>query len=226
MNIKHKFFLFKRKLILMMYPPIMSTRRGNYIRITRIANEGFNVKAYKTEFVYAHTERFIDVTVDEINAPVKSIDRSHYIIPGFDENLMIGCFCFFYLFNISQAEAKGNLPFRSSDKLNVAYLHESEIVWVKNVKESGKINERLIKITKESENPYTGEKSVFEDDWRRISDWVRMPLSLALQRTNKHKQTQKHIDENISQIYLVDKQINRLKSINQILFQIAEHHIK
>lgn len=105
-------------------------------------------------------------------------------------------------------------------------MHESEIVWVKNVKESGKINERLIKITKESENPYTGEKSVFEDDWRRISDWVRMPLSLALQRTNKHKQTQKHIDENISQIYLVDKQINRLKSINQILFQIAEHHIK
>lgn len=201
----------------MMYPPIMSTKIGNYVRITRIANEGLNIKAFKTEFVYAHTERFIDVTVDEIYSTAKSLDRSHYIIPGFEENLMKGCFCFFYLFDIKQAEKNGNLSHREYDKLNISYLHESEIVWVKNVKESGEIKDRLIKITRDSENPFTGEISVFEDDVRKISDFVMMPLSLALQRTNKHQK--KNIVENISQMYLMDNQVKKLLSIKQVLFK-------
>lgn len=217
MNIKLKFFLVKRKKILMMYPPVISTKRGKFIRITRIANEGYNIKAYKTEFIYAHTERFIDVTVDKIYSTVKSLDRSHYIIPGFEGNLMKGCFCFFYRFDIKQAEGNGNLSHREHDKLNISYLHESEIVWVKNVKETGKIHDRLIKITRDSENPFTGEISVFEDEVRSISDWVMMPLSLAIQRTNKHQQ--KNISENISQMYLMDNQVKKMLSIKQVLFK-------
>ncbi|MCM3358079.1 hypothetical protein [Psychrobacillus sp. MER TA 171] len=196
-----------------MYPPVISTKLGNYVRITRIANEGFNIKPYKKEGVYKHTERFIDTTIDELNDQVKNLDKSKYIIPELEENLMEGCFCFLYHFDIRQAEHNGNLSHRMFDKLNVAYLHENENVWVKNVNITGEKDNRLIKITKESKNPFTGEIPTIEDNVRKVSDWVKMPLFLAVQRTNKNKQIRKlknqRILEDISQMYLMDSQVLR-----------------
>jgi hypothetical protein len=115
----------------------------------------------------------------------------------FKNNKMEGCFCFLECFDYNQLNNGGNLPFRKNQTMHRAYLPDNEIVFVRNTK-NNKINDRF----------------VFSIEGRTLSgftyEFVKMPLSLAVQRLEQHISSKNTPDEEISEIYITNERISRL----------------
>lgn len=168
-DINRKIFYTYRKLQLSLFPEVIKLGKKRYIRVVRIANEGFNLKPYVTidldSYSYPHPGNFLDIKIQNLNQYTINIDQKDVIIPRVRENLMRGCHCFIYKFDLTQAQSEGNLSFRSDDKLNIGYLPEDEVVWVRNV--DSKINTFIKTIEFTSPETYLVDIKRFGSEWCR-----------------------------------------------------------
>jgi hypothetical protein len=91
-------------------------------------------------------------------------------------------------------------------------LPETEIVYVRNVFDGLK-NKIVFEIQIETTNPDTNQVEIFHDliSGKPYYEWVKMPLSLALKRLEKHAKKYTTLDELITEVYLTEVQINKLK---------------
>ncbi|OIJ09423.1 hypothetical protein BKP35_16340 [Anaerobacillus arseniciselenatis] len=203
--------------------PIKNNGDIRLVRITRLAKDGFTINPYFSfkENAYTHSGKFIDVTIKHLDTFIEKVTKSKVIIPDDTVNLFEGCHCFCYKFDLDQAKQSGNLYFREWDKANIAYLPSDEVVWVNNIrctKHSPLGTHRYVNhITAKYINPDNGEQVEMFKELTADIDWVKMPLSLAVKRTDKHLIDNKKVDEQISQIYLTKEQINKLIS-NKFIF--------
>jgi hypothetical protein len=201
-----------RKIKIGIFPKTIKIGNKRYIRIVRLANEGFNIKPYKTYGFffgeYAHVGHFFNVIINNLDNFILGLDEQYVIEPDDKNVLMKGCHCFFYKFDLNQAEKDGNLPFRTDHRENIGYLSDNELVWVSNV--SSTLKPYVYETTHDLKNPYTGEVKTFWKKFGRDIDWVKMPLSLAVKRTQEHLMKSDRVEELVSQIYLTEDQIKRM----------------
>lgn len=191
-------------------PKVISTSKGTYVKVVRIANEGFNVSPYGE--TYHQPGEFLDITISSLDDFILELDHSKVI--SLKENRMNGCFCFAYIFDHTQAYDNGNLRHRKNQKFNVGYLEVSEIVYVRNVNSNVKMG-----FVHEITSPLQDYKTfnLINDRFARNTDWVRMPLSLVIERTKEHLQIYTHVWEEISEVYVTEDQFDRMVNIKYLM---------
>lgn len=174
------------------------------VRIIRYANEGFDQKKYWSAF---HTYKG---EINDYNNKIEVSLDDPLLSPKIHE--MSGCYCHFYKYNeLSIKSEKGILAARRKDKINIGYLPENYPVFVRNVDPS---DSNIISFYKRLQNPEDDTYHNFEK--RSSSDkfnWVKMKLSLAINRTESFQQLHNHIPEHISEIYITSEDLKYMRNI-------------
>ncbi|WP_150274403.1 hypothetical protein [Paenibacillus tepidiphilus] len=186
------------------------------VQVVRYANEGFNIKPYRSK-AYYHTGDFFNYSVERNNlhqtVNLYKRDTDRMMVPNPE-----GCFAFLYNYDISQINKTGNLFIRSNARKNVGYLRLDEVVYVRNI--HANMKQRFIgEIIHEIPDPYTGimyefPKSSMYDEL----NWVQMPVSLFLERSKEHFNMFGRMYERISEVYLTAEQVGRIIPHTNIFF--------
>jgi hypothetical protein len=183
---------------------IINTVKGDYVRIVRFADEGFNIERYGS--TYYQVGKFINVILgfeERLFSVEKDIQENTFQKPK-------GCFAHFYKFDLETAK-NGILFFRKNDKVNVAYLPIEQKIFVRNVTDSLK-SKYIIRQTFKIEDT----KAVLKEFWDETNDhdWVIMSLREAIKRTDSHinnfVREASSTQEIITETYLTEEQINKL----------------
>jgi hypothetical protein len=184
------------------------TPERSLVKIVRVANEGFNTKPYRSS-VYYHTGTFWDVLITDLNQKNITVDEYSHVEKSGD---LLGCFCFFHKYDLWQLSDRGNLFIRKGHRVNIGYLPKDENVFVRNITADLKrlyVNRKRRVVT----NPENNEPHEFIFDISLNSgkfDWVKMPLWLAIERTEVHLKFNMYEDELISEVYLTKDQVDKL----------------
>lgn len=171
---------------------MMPTRQS--VRIVRFANEGFDVKRETGGLAFYDTE-VLDY-------------RSEYRIIRGKDPIMIqrieGCYCHFYKFDLRSLKENGILATRKGQTLNVGYLPLTHSVYARNMRPDDN-KSRIVRVYKEVQNPSDKSIHLFEDDsyWDAYA-WVRMRLSLLLERTEEYMKINNTniVPEHLSEVFL------------------------
>ncbi|RED66127.1 hypothetical protein [Cohnella lupini] len=166
----------------------------NKVRIVRFANEGFDIKRDTGAF------SFYDLEVTDYSHDytlIRNRDRIH-------SQSIDGCYCHFYKFNVQSIQDGGILASRQGHKINIGYLALDHAVYARNMRPD-KDKTRIVRVNKEIRDPSNGNTHTFQDDSYMDSyAWVRMKLSLLIERTNEYLRTNKTdiVPEHLSEIFL------------------------
>ncbi|MBP1309148.1 hypothetical protein JOD82_002168 [Paenibacillus sp. 1182] len=203
-----------RDMKLYLYPLQIQLDDIRYVRVVRIANEGFNIKPFKDMDIFNHSGGFIRIKINTLDEHYETIDEKQIIEADHQNFLMKGCHCFMYKFNANQAKKGGNLPFRVHHKANIAYLPENEWVWVSNCTPT--FTRYVGEITHVVEDPLTSKPYTFTKRYSNKLDWVKMRAYIAIQRTDEHLKTNDTVQEAISEFYLTKNQMNQVVFLNKM----------
>lgn len=236
---KLKLFWLYRRFQLWIYPKLIKKGHTTYIRIARLDNKGFDCKPYrdfKDDSTYSpigrgicHAGNFINIEVTSQDFYLERLPGENVIYPfGIKEErdphihkrFVVGCFCFLYDFDISQAEPmegrRVNLHFCSTAKLNIRYAKTTDTFWVRN--KPVRHSQYVKNLTRTMINPSTGEEYEGEmPDSAKHYDWVKMKGTTALERLKHHMENTKTPAEIYSEIYIEKEQIESLRTLNQLL---------
>ncbi|MFS0783500.1 hypothetical protein [Bacillus sp. 1P06AnD] len=192
-------------------PKIITFNKKSYVRVVRLADEGFNIKPYKSfngngilkEEDFAHNGFFYNVQIEgEYGEQINDLPLEQLIIPDTNENLMEGCFCYLYEFDLSESKKRSSvLGFRHNHKVNIGYLPIEEVVWVSNIRANLK-------------GKYVAgmHDSILERSPCNY-DWVKMTVINMIERSKSYLWSHSKVEESISQIYLTEEQKMKLKFV-------------
>ncbi|ADO59895.1 hypothetical protein [Paenibacillus polymyxa] len=203
-----------RDLKIHLYPLQIQLGGIRYVRVARIANEGFNIKPFKDVNIFLHTGGFIQKKINTLDDYYESVAEEQ-VVEADPQNVLIeGCHCFIYKFNANQAKKGGNLPFRVHHKVNIAYLPENEWIWVSNCTPT--FTRYVGEITHVVEDPLTSKPYTFTKRYSNKLDWVKMRAYLAIQRTDEHLKTSNTVQEAISEFYITKNQMDQVVFLNKM----------
>lgn len=178
------------------------------VKVVRYSNEGFDIKPYRSK-VYYHTGEFYNYLIQSsaLHQTVSLYRR--------DTDTMLnqnpeGCFAFLHRYDESQVSENGSLSIKSNARKNVGYLGLDEVVYARNIHADMK-RHFIGEIIHETPEPDTG--IMYEFPKSSIYDrynWVQMPVSVFLERSNEHFEIYGKVSEIISEVYLTSDQIERL----------------
>lgn len=165
-----------------------------HTKIYRHDDFGFNCKPYYLlnnhhEMVrknrgYAHTFDFISFEINSMHEYNMKIDSKNII--KYYSKFLVGCFCF--LGEYDKYRLRDFLPSKRNDKINTAYILNTELIWVRNTSYKG-INYPFYRdflLNDENNKAY--------NDYDRAASiyihlmWVQMPVYFALERTRLWKE--------------------------------------
>lgn len=189
----------------------MFYRSKHFAPVIRFANEGFLSKPYNASNVFHHVLPFLNIEVTDLEGSFQILENDSYIItPETDDEHWSGCFAF--LNEYSSNLFDGPMQFRKGHKRHIKYINKDQLVWVRNVNYKNepffsKYNKTYIYEGK----VYTPQEYIYTTRLFNKLCWVKMSLNLALERTQLYKEHFRgELPEHITEIYLMDEQINKL----------------
>jgi GH18 family chitinase len=181
------------------------------VRIVRFANEGFDIKRETGALSFYDME-------------VSNYRDEYRLLRGKDpihNQTINGCYCHFYKFNIQSIQKGGILARRQGQKINIGYLPLDYAVYARNMRPD-KDNTRIVRVHREIQDPSNGNISTFQDDsyWDAYA-WVRMKLSLLIERTDEYLKTFKtdFVPEHLSEIFLTTDDLRLIEYKKQLKFK-------
>lgn len=181
----------------------------DYIQIFRYDNLGFNFKPY-TSAHYHHTYEFIDNEITNLFNVEQSIPITAMHRPSLNDMRWSGCFCFLGKYNERCVAEEGILTMRMDHKLNVKLISPDELIWVRNSSHFGKERPYFKKFTYSYQHEDTEHWS-YETCVTGSYRWVKMKVSLALERTQLWKEKNEDIPEWLTEFYLMEEQLEQLE---------------
>lgn len=181
-------------------------KNKHYVYIYRYDNNGFQCKPY-TSKVFHHVFKFIDSEVKDLNLINQRIENKKIYKPALDDDYWSGCFCFLNEYDFELILPGKALSSWSNKKLNMARLPKKSLIWVRNMNHKGK-----------EFNFYDEFYVQVKDHWYIEQEqlacfmWVKMPVELALKRTELWKAENKSqpLPEWLTEFYLMKEQKDSL----------------